>query len=330
MQKDFHFYAIAVLARATGFNVAESITIAYSSQYVDDSTENKPIQIGKSFFDPARTAHFGVFSFDWNVQKQIFIPFHFLPAKKDFFTQGSFVTEPNSELASSILQQAFDDTSEIRLHRIGIALHSFADTWSHRGFSGRHNTENNVSAIRIKKRSRFRTEILKNIYYGVLPQIGHCEAGNCPDIPYLHWKCKISKKQQESNNSSLFLDAAKVIYQKLLAYSPHHSSTIAWDELEKSFVNLFTSIEDDLNKRCKSWQTAFKSLFPEGSYQYSHYSWRKKAFNLTDNKDVDWDNYSFDQMSKLSYPQPPDFYNSDWVHFHKAARLQRALVVANT
>lgn len=61
MQNDFHFYAIAVLARSAGFDAKDSITLAYCSQYVDDATESKPNQMRNSFFDPARTAHFGVF-----------------------------------------------------------------------------------------------------------------------------------------------------------------------------------------------------------------------------------------------------------------------------
>jgi hypothetical protein len=38
MQKDFHYYCTAVLARAAGFSPRDALTIAYASQYVDHST----------------------------------------------------------------------------------------------------------------------------------------------------------------------------------------------------------------------------------------------------------------------------------------------------
>ena len=45
MQKDFHFYCIGVLARAAGFSIDDALIIAYASQYVDNSTEGKLIQL---------------------------------------------------------------------------------------------------------------------------------------------------------------------------------------------------------------------------------------------------------------------------------------------
>ena len=59
MKKDFHYYCIGVLAKATGFKEDDALTIAYASQYVDDATESEPIRVGEMLFDPVRTAHFG-------------------------------------------------------------------------------------------------------------------------------------------------------------------------------------------------------------------------------------------------------------------------------
>ncbi|MEA3340124.1 MAG: DUF6765 family protein, partial [Chloroflexota bacterium] len=40
-----------------------------------------------------------------------------------------------------------------RLCRIGVALHTYADTWAHQRFSGRHNRgENDVENIRVYDR----------------------------------------------------------------------------------------------------------------------------------------------------------------------------------
>ena len=46
MDKDIHYYCVCVLAKAAGFSEADALTIGYASQYVDDSTESEPIQVG--------------------------------------------------------------------------------------------------------------------------------------------------------------------------------------------------------------------------------------------------------------------------------------------
>lgn len=67
MQKDFHYYGIYALARCAGFNRDDAHVIAYSSQYVDDSTESEPINVGDFVFDTVRTAHLGLKSYGWDV-----------------------------------------------------------------------------------------------------------------------------------------------------------------------------------------------------------------------------------------------------------------------
>ena len=138
MQQDFHFYCIGVIAKAAGFSKKEALTIAYSSQYTDDSTESEPIRVGEMLFDPVRTAHKGIKAFEWSVQKRVFLAFHFIPAKPIETPQDTFCTMSNSEFAQMILHRACKERSKrLRPYRIGIALHTFADCWAHQYFSGR-------------------------------------------------------------------------------------------------------------------------------------------------------------------------------------------------
>ena len=46
MQTDFHFYCVAVLARAAGFSPDDALVLAYASQYVDDATEGEGQRLG--------------------------------------------------------------------------------------------------------------------------------------------------------------------------------------------------------------------------------------------------------------------------------------------
>ena len=80
MEKDFHYYLVFGLAKLAGFSINDSETIAYASQYVDDSTESEPIiPFSDQHFDTVRTAHYNLSAFNWDVQKKIYMPFHFLP-----------------------------------------------------------------------------------------------------------------------------------------------------------------------------------------------------------------------------------------------------------
>ena len=75
MQEDFHYYCVGVLARAAGFSSKDALTIAYASQYVDDSTESEPLNLKAENdlkFDPVRTAHYFVEAYNWSVQKRIY------------------------------------------------------------------------------------------------------------------------------------------------------------------------------------------------------------------------------------------------------------------
>ena len=103
MQKDFHFYGVAVLARASGFSPKHALTIAYASQYVDDSTESELIKVNAAGnelrFDPVRTAHKGLDllgALKWSAQMTADQLFPFLPPRRFDPAQAghfTFVTE---------------------------------------------------------------------------------------------------------------------------------------------------------------------------------------------------------------------------------------------
>ena len=166
MQIDFHYCCIKVLALAAGFPEAEADIIAYASQYVDDATEHKPIKIDgvpslaaplmtSDGFDPTCTAHAGIqylTAMERDVQRKVYIPFHFLPAEP--YEAGvlyDYRVVPSGAIARRLLDEGLaalrsaSGKQERRraLIKTGIALHSFADTWSHQRFSGRHSSRDN-------------------------------------------------------------------------------------------------------------------------------------------------------------------------------------------
>jgi len=377
MQRDFHYYCIAVLAKAAGFNKKGALTIAYASQYVDDATESELIRLkipGADLkFDPVRTAYAGldlIGSLSWSAQKRVFIPFHFIPPspfsprEADAF---SFITEPavkgqnggGKSFAELLLDEAASESRRNRsrrLCRIGIALHTYADTWAHQRFSGRHNrVENDVENIHVYDRDKDKYEYLvfENIILDALPQIGHAEAGFFPDLAFQKWRydSRHLPPTVERDNVEQFLKAAEAIYDSLvLVKKTRPDAPIPWETIRPEIRKLFEgrpaseaqttdrlTIQayrhyhiSDLEERCKRWQEKFDHLFqpyPEGySYNYDHKAWRREALE----GDTDWDSWSqreWDQMLPLELKS--GFWNSLWVHFHRAALCQRHFVLEN-
>lgn len=333
MQKDFHYHCIGVLAKAAGFDKRDALTIAYASQYVDDSTESEPIQVGKLMFDPVRTAHKGLKAFDWSIQKRVYIPFHFIPPNPIRSPRNTFVTAPNSPFALRILKEACEEQLELRrLIRIGVALHTLADTWAHQEFSGRQHNENDVECIYHRKGKKWKHLLLENFYLDILPQIGHTEAAHFPDQSFLTWKYtrKLTNEEVERNNTNEFLTAAETIYHRLREVDKPKSHTpILWEDIETGVRDLLAYREQDVEKRCKKWKECFQYMFDSLNFGYDSRAWRNDALEPHDEADTDWDDFKPSDFRRLQFPMKPRFYDSPWVQFHRAALRQRHLVLEN-
>ena len=112
---DFHYYAVYVLSRAIGLSHSESETIAWASHSVDTFAFSKP----NSFINGAiRTSRNQVFH---------------------FIAKGNQPTERNSPLAVNRVLASIENREPARF---GMALHMFADTYSHEGYSAGYTTRN--------------------------------------------------------------------------------------------------------------------------------------------------------------------------------------------
>jgi hypothetical protein len=334
MQKDLHYYGIATLARAVGYSIDDALTIAYASQYTDNSTESGLIKIGDLFFDPVRTAHIGLQCYDWSVQKRIYLPFHFLPPKSIVAPKDSFITEGESVLMQGLLERADADTHPVRrLCRIGIALHTLADCHSHQGFSGRRHWENDVERIKHYKNGKWAKLLFENIFFDLAPRIGHAEAGIFPDLPFLKWKYSIKAasgyKEVKRDNPTIFLTAMKKIYSALRNTNNEYERLITWKDLEPKLRRLIADNEQNVDKRCNKWISTFKNLFPSTNITYNPKKWRNEALRPQQEQQTDWDTFSESDFKRLSFELHDDFFESKWFHFHKAALFQRHFVLEN-
>ena len=331
MNTDLHFYGTAVLARAGGFSETEALTIAYADQYVDDATEGEPIRVGDVIFEPVRTAQFGLDAYNWSVQKRIFIPFHFIPPRPIRCSSDTFVTTPGSAFAKMVWADACLEPDQcLRLIRMGIALHTFADTWSHKWFSGRRHAENNVEAIHLFQNPRWKHLKLENFYLDLMPQVGHAEAGAYPDMPQVRWKYRRHgrKRLSERNNTEDFLKAFKCIHQLLCTAEKDDAGPITpWDDLKGPVRSLFEENTTDEKKRCYAWMKAFAGLFTEQPFSYDKFRWRQEALKPGNREEVAWDSLPRRAFRRLQFDFHDGFYDSNWVRFHRAALKHRHFVL---
>jgi len=301
MQRDFHYYAIKALAQIAGFLPEEAQIIAYASEYVDDATDHQILELnyipeisfelldGKNF-NPICTAHKGlqmINALNTDVQKSIYIPFHFLP---EIGEKGevNYITKPDSKIGRQLVTNALNEIKtaegELRtqkLIKLGIALHSYADTWAHQNFSGRHNSkENDITDIEILTKNVWEPlSQIQKMEFNIMPDIGHAEAHNMPDLSQLKWRyTKVSNKNGIiRDNTVILMQASFKIFElfKLIA-----SSDNEWIDDDYKFLQCYNQKTNDLNIKCKFYTTKF----PKIEFNYDENLWKTQAINGVDKK----------------------------------------------
>jgi len=331
MQIDFHYCIIKILSQKAGFSPIDSQIIAYASQFVDDAIDHKPIvlptiidyfpqRINKNILDPICTAHQGLQvlnDFKKDVQSKIYISFHFLPSEiysnqPDY----SYVTQANSSFAKTLISKNIDNFNSNtksyldKLISLGISLHTYADTWSHQGFSGiKNSNDNDVKKTKIFKKNKMKKiKILDNFRNNLLPEIGHAEAFNLPDLPYLNWSYINKNEKVFRSNLNIFIDAVENIYKFLSEISNNKSENI--NIFIDRIIFCLSNIEESSKKRIET----YKKYFPEISFYYDPYEWKNEIFET---------------KNHLCFPINYKIEKYKWIIFQEAAMEQREFVCKN-
>lgn len=325
MQKDFHYYCIAVLTNHAGFSKEDAKTIAYASAYVDNQDEFSQYSFGNKKFTPVRTAHIGIKAFYWHIHRDVYIPFHFLPPEEAIGTPFGLVVKPYPEIAKKLFNEASKETNDkFRLIRLGVALHTIADTWAHQGFSGIKHDENSIDNVHLKIENNWE----KFEPHPMTPRIGHARAYCNPDNPSLCWKYEYKlnhmKPQNINNRNDRFIIASEEIY-KILCLTKNNTSR-TWEEVKTKIMPCLSFVSSNEDKRCDNWKNTFQDLFFE---HYDKDLWwnRMKPDLMTPHE---WKELNYDQhYNRLVFPKPENFEEKEWILFNEAARLQREFVLAN-
>lgn len=338
MQKDFHFYTIYTLCRCNGMSPKNSKRVAYASQHTDDAKYNRTLDFenGGRFqqvLSAHKFIHLRVFSLD--SQYKIYVPFHFIPGIKGERFQEHMVCRQNSEIAQQMVREVSTlKDKPYQLHRLGIALHVYADTWSHKDFSGLQIELNNIEQIDVANESKSGiakvfTSFFREVTEALIPQIGHAEAAMLPDEPYRKWSFYhvYQEKIIKRKNWLICQDACNAIYKEIKHFLTKNSeyrteNSIPWGAVRKEIVNLFKQ-KGNLEERCHNWiEKINKSVFGfpcqavEKDISYHDREWFKKAVIV-----------ETDDEEEEKYFRKDGFHSSDWKYFHDAAASHRFFVL---
>lgn len=353
MQKDFHYCTIKTLACKAGLSESEAQIMAYASQYVDDAVEFLKFtisglpsdlvdqwrqegydRIDADGLDPTCTAHKGIQFLNGvkkDAQLKVYIPFHFVP-HETYKPNGAYTytVVPDSNILRELLAEivpevqtdAGNDDMKKKcrsLIRLGIVLHSFADTWSHQKFSGRHSArDNDIERIRILEDNAWNSiPLATEMIWNLLPDIGHAEAGDFPDRTNLIWKYEhdYSGIETQRDNTSIALDAAYATYAVLCDLTGKRPAD--WKSFSSQLKQCFALKTDSMKEKFAT----FKNLIAPLDYSYDEDEWRTQAL---EGESFHWNNFTEEDYAQARYQFKDDIR---WLYFHRESYRQRLFVL---
>lgn len=308
MNINFHYFAVKTIARKAGISEKKAQMLASYSQLIDDFDIYAPIRldnvpdfarhlaekstIGGWWFYPVTTG------FNSNMdmarlileenQRLITVPFHFVTKKslnqypKDNSRQN-YRSEPthlnDGSLMSKMLSAACAKYKEQKnaenLMRIGMLIHTFADTYAHQSFSGLWGWENDSKVIKVidNNDDKNLTSKYKSTIYENLPAIGHTNVYHAPDDSFVRFDIELKLSENDRyivrynrSNTKEFTIAAREIYNYLCeCFGVTRMDDDAWNDFIKQLTKGFLFQEKDIDTLCKKWETEF----PGYNYNYS-------------------------------------------------------------
>lgn len=340
MQIDFHHAVTYVAARGAGFEHKDADIIAYAAQYVDDAVNDGTVCFNNmAMYNRISSAHKTIDpkNLDDTSNHLVWLPFHFLPANDGILDRGrinntfvdKIVCRPGSEspVAEDMLDQAIAAKGKTNaLHRLGITMHVYADTWAHQGFAGILHEVNEVDDAEETGSSGVFEKCLGEVigaWIGekLIPPLGHGRAMVLPDMPFLQWQYKDGRgKKIQRDNTAAFCDAADAMCRFMQKYRGEASITGLPKKDAAEIRRLFSTLQtDNEKKRHASWLKAIKdgnfSFAPE-SIDYDadgRNSWKAKALGTSCDLPV--------------HTYREDFLDSDWKMFHDAIQQHRVTLL---
>jgi len=351
MQIDFHHAATYVCCRLAGMADTDAQTVAHAAQYVDDATNDGPLQFKTGERYVRVTSAHKMLELnkigDAADNRMVWVPFHFLPGNDAAPTALSapnafvhrMVCRPNSQVAKDLVHDCIQNQHlAFSLHRLGIALHTYVDTWAHQGFVGMISDFNKVDSITVAPDIAYKdTPIYHDLVSGLtkikahvanmLP-VGHAGVLTLPDLPFAKWSFKRENGEVvPRDNPRDFLEAATAMFNMVRRYLAK-DITLADSALpsnDQSAMDrlLRTTVQIEGEDRHKTWLNNIKNgafSFPAVGITYTEQgpgSWKFQALGM----DPD------DETGQERFDYLPGFLESHWKRFHDAIQYQRLFIL---
>lgn len=342
MQIDFHHGVTYIVARLAGFDHQSANVIAYSSQYVDDATNSGVIRFnnGATFYRIS-SAHktLDYRNFQELANHRVWIPFHFLPGnngkKANEVDEGKFIDKlicrPNSYVAQDMIRECIKHRDNLYgLHRLGITMHVYVDTWSHQGFAGVNHHVNAAKKLldENEKPDKNLMNRLKNYFVNEALPLGHGTVLSNPDKPFLKWGYINGRNEKiMRNNPEDFITAADFMCKAMRRYllGNADADVLGIPEPDRSLIaNMLVNIRDrKAHLRHRQWLNAIalgRFSFSAENVVYipkGRKSWKYLALGTKKLVDKDDDVFSYH----------PQFLLSDWKLFHDALQIHRFYII---
>lgn len=312
MQKDMHYFCTFAMARAAGIPVEDANTVAYASQFVDDSTryDSEVHQDGGLLFG-VTTAHSPFEALvrsprdhlaKFEDQRKVWIPFHFFPGGRGKTFHEKILCVKDGLIANKMFKNNISVALEksYGLELLGITAHVYADTFSHYGFSGMCSQLNSVVQDSLDERCvpkkgmraamSHAWDVVKDYFIGggaeqFTNSLGHGPVSDLPDRPYAEWSftyeevCPSRELDSSRKNYETFLEYCEKVYGYFTQFAAarYKATCLMPFEAMRPELNDLLRFEGELVEREERWRG---SGLTSGAADYDPEEWEndKKRF----------------------------------------------------
>lgn len=314
MDITFHYYTVFFLCLRAGFDHSDSQTIAVSSQLVDNNILVYNIKTKEGVYETQPTQNYG-FRDPWYT-RNVFLPFHFFPGDKSLAaskrTDGSPPPRVCTANSGKLKVLLIESLKSGNLYRIGIALHTFADSYAHQNFSGIEDEANAVGPV------------------SLVPPVGHAQVLQEPDQYSTVWTDP-RLKDPRINNKDRFLAAAGKIYRYLCI-----NTNKSFDDEALVLDELTTIFEDSPFEKKRQEVILDFQIFADIP-KYENAFWLKKACSIDVPMEDEtlfkgynkllWLRDEFIYKNKINSRKTreakPGYFDSDFYNWHEASKTHR-------
>jgi hypothetical protein len=234
------------------------------------------------------------------------------------------------------------------LHRLGITMHVYADTWAHQGFVGCIDRVNRATAIqdgdgapdrnlieRLKMFFGDRVDQVTGELVGDVLPLGHGAVLSNPDRPYLSWRYTDGHGTRIArDNATEYLVAARHLFAAMRRYrlrDPDANVEADLTAKQTDFARIARMLADFNDEsgdvRHQRWLDAVAA---------GEFSFGRESVAYVAKGDASWKAISIGEVGEDDSAAPEDgylyraaFLDSDWKHFHDALQVHLRFVLTD-